>query len=270
MVWSGENTLRYSRNILVEELGEAGQERLFASSVLVVGAGGLGSPALLYLAAAGIGRIGVIDDDRVDITNLNRQVIHRADAVGQWKADSAAAALRAFRPDLAVDAYPEALTAANAAALFRGYDAIVDGSDNFSTKYLCNDAAVVTGRPLVHAGVLRFGGQMLTVVPGEGPCLRCVLPRIPSRKDSPGCAEAGIVGAAAGVVGAWQAMEAIKLLSGITPSPGGKLLTIDTLSNEVSCLALVRDRSCPACGEHPRITEPLSAAEYDSEWSCIV
>jgi molybdopterin/thiamine biosynthesis adenylyltransferase len=141
----------------------------------------------------------------------------------------------------------------------------VDGSDTFSTKYLCNDAAVVTGRPLVHAGVLRFGGQMLTVVPGAGPCLRCVIPRIPSRKDSPGCAEAGIVGAAAGVVGAWQAMEAIKLLSGAAPSPGGKLLTIDTLSNEVSCLTVVRDRSCPACGEHPRITEPLSAAEYDPE-----
>jgi molybdopterin/thiamine biosynthesis adenylyltransferase len=270
MVWSGENTLRYSRNILVEEVGEAGQERLFASSVLVVGAGGLGSPALLYLAAAGIGRIGVIDDDRVDITNLNRQVIHRADAVGQWKADSAAAALRAFRPDLAVDVYTEALTAANAAALFRRYDAVVDGSDTFSTKYLCNDAAVVTGRPLVHAGVLRFGGQMLTVVPGAGPCLRCVIPRIPSRKDSPGCAEAGIVGAAAGVVGAWQAMEAIKLLSGAAPSPGGKLLTIDTLSNEVSCLTVVRDRSCPVCGEHPRITEPLSDAEYDPERRCAV
>ena len=268
MIWSGENTLRYSRNILVEELGEAGQERLFASSALVVGAGGLGSPALLYLAAAGIGRIGVIDDDRVDISNFNRQVIHRADAVGQWKADSAAAALRAFRPDLAVDVYPEALTAANAAALFRRYDAVVDASDNFSTKYLCNDAAVVSRRPLVHAGVLRFGGQMLTVVPGAGPCLRCVIPRIPSRKDSPGCAEAGIVGAAAGVLGAWQAMEAIKLLSGAAPSPVGKLLTINTLSNEVSCLTIVRDRSCPACGDHPRITEPLSAAEYDHERSC--
>jgi molybdopterin/thiamine biosynthesis adenylyltransferase len=146
----------------------------------------------------------------------------------------------------------------------------VDGSDNFPTKYLCNDAAVVTGRPLVHAGVLRFGGQMLTVVPGAGPCLRCVIPRIPARKDSPGCAEAGIVGAAAGVVGAWQAMEAIKLLSFAAPSTGGKLLTIDTLSNEVSSLTVVRDRACPACGEHPRITEPLSSAEYDPERRCAV
>jgi molybdopterin/thiamine biosynthesis adenylyltransferase len=269
MVWSGENTLRYSRNLLVEELGEAGQERLFASSVLVVGAGGLGSPALLYLAAAGIGRIGVIDDDRVDVTNLNRQVIHRADAVGQWKVESARAALQAFRPDLAVDVYPDALTAGNAAALFRRYDAVVDGSDNFSTKYLCNDAAVLTRRPLVHAGVVRFGGQMLTIVPGAGPCLRCVIPRIPPRKDSPGCAETGILGAAAGVVGAWQAMEAIKLLSGAGPTPGGKLLTIDTLCNEVSSLSVARDPSCPACGEHPRITEPLSPEEYDPRWSCI-
>ncbi len=268
MNWSGENTLRYSRNILVEEVGEAGQERLFASSVLVVGAGGLGSPALLYLAAAGVGRIGVIDDDRVDITNLNRQVIHRADALGRWKADSAAAALRAFRPDLAIDVHAEALTAANAAGLFRRYDAVVDGSDNFATKYLCNDAAVVTRRPLVHGGVLRFGGQVLTVVPGAGPCLRCVLPRIPSRKDSPGCSEAGIVGAAAGVIGAWQAMEAIKLLSFEKPPAGGKLLTIDTLSNEVSSLAVFRDRSCPACGDHPRITEPMSASEYVQERSC--
>ncbi|GAB4228851.1 MAG: thiazole biosynthesis adenylyltransferase ThiF [Deltaproteobacteria bacterium] len=264
MNWSGENTLRYSRNILVEELGEAGQERLFASSALVVGAGGLGSPALLYLAAAGIGRIGVIDDDRVDITNLNRQVIHPAGAVGLRKAESAAAALKAFRPDLVVDVYPEALTAGNAAALFRKYDAVVDGSDNFSTKFLCNDAAVVTGRPLVHAGVIRFGGQMLTVVPGEGPCLRCMIPRIPPRTDSPGCAEAGIVGAAAGILGAWQAMEAIKRLAGVS-SPPGRLMTIDALSNEVSFLSVARDPSCPACGEHPRITEPLSAAEYNAE-----
>jgi molybdopterin/thiamine biosynthesis adenylyltransferase len=266
--WSGENTLRYSRNLLVEELGERGQERLFASSVLVVGAGGLGSPALLYLAAAGIGRIGVIDDDRVDLTNLNRQVLHPAAAVGRLKAESAAETLRAFRPDLAVDVYPEALTAGNACALFRRYDAVVDGSDNFPTKYLCNDAAVATRRPLVHAGVVRFGGQMLTVVPGAGPCLRCLIAEIPPRKDAPGCAEAGIVGAAAGVVGAWQAMEAIKLLAGMGPSPAGTLLTFDTLSNEVTRLSVSRDPACPACGERPRILEPLRDAEYLQDRSC--
>jgi molybdopterin/thiamine biosynthesis adenylyltransferase len=260
--------LRYSRNLLVEEIGERGQERLFRSGVLVVGAGGLGSPALLYLAAAGVGRIGVIDCDRVDVTNLNRQVIHSAGSVGRRKAESAAQALAALRPDLDAEAFAELLTAGNAAALFRKYDVVVDGSDNFPTKYLCNDAAVVTGRPLVHAGVLRFGGQLFTVVPGGGPCLRCLIPEIPPRRDSPTCSESGIVGAAAGVVGAWQAMEAIKILAGIAPPPPGRLLTIDTLANEVTCVAVRRDPACPACGVRPRIAEPLSAAEYREEGRC--
>jgi molybdopterin/thiamine biosynthesis adenylyltransferase len=268
MNWSGENTLRYSRNLLVEEMGEEGQERLFGSAVLVVGAGGLGSPALLYLAAAGVGRIGVIDGDRLEVTNLNRQVIHPAASIGRWKAESAADTLRAFRPDLTVDVYPMMLTAENATALFRKYDAVVDASDNFPTKYLCNDAAVVTGRALVHAGVLRFGGQLLTVVPGEGPCLRCLISEIPPRKDSPGCAEAGIVGAAAGVVGAWQAMEAIKLLAGIAPPTPGRLLTIETLTGEVSRLAVARDPACPACGKSPRISDPLPPAEYRQDPYC--
>ena len=269
MIWSGENTLRYSRNLLVEELGERGQERLFRASALVVGAGGLGSPALLYLAAAGVGRIGVIDGDRVDVTNLNRQVIHTAGDVGRRKTESAADALRAFRPDIDVEAYSELLTPGNAVGLFRKYDVVVDGSDNFPTKYLCSDAAVIAGRPLVHAGVLRFGGQLLTVVPGGGPCLRCLIPEIPPRKDSPSCSESGIVGAAAGVVGAWQAMEAIKLLAGIASSPPGRLLTIDTLTNEVTGVAVRRDPGCPACGERPRIAEPLSPAEYRAESRCI-
>ncbi len=252
----------------MEELGEEGQERLFRSAVLVVGAGGLGSPALLYLAAAGVGRIGVIDGDRLEVTNLNRQVIHSAAAIGRWKAESAADTLRAFRPDLAVDVYPMMLTAENAPALFRKYDAVVDASDNFPTKYLCNDAAVVTGRPLVHAGVLRFGGQLLTIVPGMGPCLRCLISEIPPRKDSPGCAEAGIVGAAAGIVGAWQAMEAITLLAGIAPRPSGSLLTIDALTGEVSRLSVARDPACPACGNSPRISDPLPPAEYRQDPYC--
>jgi len=262
MNWSGENALRYHRNVRVEELGEAGQERLFAASVLVVGAGGLGSPALFYLAAAGVGRIGVIDGDRLEMTNLNRQVIHPAAAVGRWEAEAAAETLRAFRPDLPVDAYPMLLTADNAPGLFRKYDAVVDACDNFPTKYLCNDAAVVTRRPLVHAGVMRFGGQMLTVIPGETPCLRCLIAEIPPKADSPGAAQLGILGAAAGVVGAWQAMESIKLLAGIrSPSPG-RLLTVDTLTGEVSRLPMPRDPSCPACGDSPRITDPLRPEEY--------
>jgi len=263
MNWSEENARRYDRNLRLAELGREGQERLFRSSVLVVGAGGLGSPALLYLAAAGVGRIGVIDGDRLDLTNLNRQVIHPAASVGRWKAESAADALRAFRPDLAVEALPTMLTAANACALFRRYDAVVDASDNFPTKFLCNDAAVVTRRPLVHAGVMRFGGQMLSVVPGETPCLRCLIPEIPPRPDSPGAAQVGILGAAAGIVGAWQALEAVKLLAGVAPRPGGRLLVVDGLTGEASFRSVPRDPDCPVCGGSPRIVEPLSPAEYE-------
>jgi len=262
MDWSEENALRYDRNLRLAELGERGQRRLFGSSVLVVGAGGLGSPALLYLAAAGIGRIGVIDGDRLEMTNLNRQVIHPAASIGRWKAESAAETLRAFRPDLEVDVHAILLTAENATRLFRGYDAVVDACDNFPTKFLCNDAAVVTGRPLVHAGVMRFGGQMLTVVPGETACLRCVLPEIPPRKDSPGAVQVGILGAAAGIVGAWQALEAVKLLAGIAPRPGGNLVTVDALAGRVSAHEVERDPACPACGDSPRISDPLSPTEY--------
>lgn len=262
MNWSEENTRRYDRNLRLAELGRDGQERLFGSSVLVVGAGGLGSPALLYLAAAGVGRIGVIDGDRLDLTNLNRQVIHAASSVGRWKAESAADTLRGFRPDLAVEPLPEMLTAENACSFFRRYDAVVDASDNFPTKFLCNDAAVATRRPLVHAGVMRFGGQMLTVVPGETPCLRCLIPEIPPRRDSPGASQVGILGAAAGIVGAWQALEAVKLLAGIVPRPGGKLLIVDALTGEASFRSVPRDPDCPACGGSPRIGEPLTPAEY--------
>lgn len=267
---SGENILRYSRNILVREIGPAGQERLFGASALVVGAGGLGAPALLYLAAAGVGRIGVIDGDRVDLSNLNRQVIHAQRSVGRPKVESAGEALRGLRPDLAVEEHAAALTAANAADLFRRYDVVIDGSDNFPTKYLCNDASVATGVPLIHAGVLRFGGQVMTIVPGKGPCLRCLLPEIPPRKDAPTCSEAGIVGAAAGIVGSWQAVEAIKILAGVGPTLAGKLMTVDALAGAASTLAVGRDPGCPACGGSPRIRLPLSAAEYDIERSCAI
>lgn len=268
MSWSDENVLRYSRNILVREIGPRGQEKLFAASALVVGAGGLGSPALLYLAAAGIGRIGVVDGDRVDVSNLNRQILHRADGVGRRKTESAEDALLALRPDLRVEAYPMLLTAENAVELFGKYDVVVDGSDNFPTKYLCNDASVVSGVPFVHAGVLRFGGQILTVVPGKGPCLRCLLPEVPSRKDSPGCSESGVVGAAAGIFGAWQALEAIKLVAGAGETLCGRLMTIDTLACNVSVHPVARDPECPACGKTPRIRAPLSPAEYHTERSC--
>ncbi|MBI5341770.1 MAG: HesA/MoeB/ThiF family protein [Deltaproteobacteria bacterium] len=188
--------------------------------------------------------------------------------MGQWKAESAAEGLRAFRPDLEVDVYAEALTAGNAAGLFRKYDLVVDGSDNFSTKYLCNDAAILSKVPFVHAGALRFGGQILSVIPGRGPCLRCLLPEIPPRKDAPNCSEAGILGAAAGVIGSWQAAEAVKILLEIGDPLSGRLLVIDTLEATVTTLSVPRDPNCPACGASPRIRAPLSPSEYPLERSC--
>jgi len=266
---SDQEILRYSRNILIREIGPEGQEKLASASVLVVGAGGLGSPALLYLAAAGVGKIGVIDGDRVDLSNLNRQVIHGERSVGERKPVSAARALSEIRSDLAVEPIAEALTAENALETFRRYDVVVDGSDNFPTKYLCSDASVFSGVPLVHAGVLRFGGQVTTVIPGRGPCLRCLIAEIPPRKDAPTCSEAGILGASAGVFGSWQAVEAIKLITGAGEPLSGRLLSLDTLSGTATVLSYSRRPDCPACGISPRIQPPLRADEYDLERSCM-
>ena len=259
---SENNTIRYDRNIRLAELGVQGQERLLRSSVLVVGAGGLGSPALLYLAAAGIGRIGIMDSDRLDLTNLNRQVIHKNAGIGCWKAQSAAETLLSFRPDLKADVYVAQLTAENACGFFRKYDVVVDATDSFSAKYLCNDAAVVTKRPLVHAGVIRFGGQILTVLPGETACLRCLIPDIPPKADSPGADQTGVLGAAAGIVGAWQALEAVKVIAKLTPRPGGVLISLNPLSGETSKHTTPKDPDCPVCGNNPKISEPLSPSDY--------
>ncbi|RJP19715.1 MAG: HesA/MoeB/ThiF family protein [Deltaproteobacteria bacterium] len=268
MEFTDRDVLRYSRNILLREFGPEGQEKLLSASALVVGAGGLGSPALLYLAAAGIGRLGIIDNDRVESSNLNRQVIHSEKSIGLHKVRSAAERLLELRPDLRVDAHEAALTAENAVDLFLRYDVVVDGSDNFPTKYLCSDASVLSGVPLVHGGALRFGGQLFTILPGRGPCLRCVMPEIPSRKDSPTCSESGILGAAAGVVGSWQAAEAIKVLIGWPAAAPGRILVLDTLSGETSSITAERNPGCPACGESPRIALPLSPEEYRLDRVC--
>jgi adenylyltransferase/sulfurtransferase len=257
-----DNHLRYSRNQLVEEIGASGQETLSASSVLVVGAGGLGSPVLFYLAAAGVGRLGVMDGDRIEASNLNRQILHPADRVGMWKAASAEATLSAFNPGIRIESYPEYLTADNALGLFRKYDAVVDGCDNFGAKFLLNDAAVVTGTPLVHAGVLRFGGQLMTIRPGKGPCLRCLLPEVPPYDESGSSARVGIVGAAAGIVGAWQAVEVVKLLTGAGDPVCGRLLSIDSLRGNAATVSIPRDPACPACGESPSIGDPLAREHY--------
>jgi molybdopterin/thiamine biosynthesis adenylyltransferase len=268
MAWSDQDILRYSRNILLAEIGPSGQENFFSSSALVVGAGGLGSPALMYLAAAGVGRIGIIDGDRVDISNLNRQTIHNESSVGREKTSSAAETIRAFRSDVRIEEYREAFRAENALEIFSRYDVAIDGSDNFPTKFLCNDAAILANVPLVHAGALRFGGQVMTVIPGRGPCLRCLIPEIPPRKDAPTCSESGILGAAAGIIGSWQAAEALKIILGIGEPLSGKLLVVDALGADVTTLSVPKDPDCPACGNSPRIRAPLSPLDYPLESSC--
>ncbi|GAB4274221.1 MAG: molybdopterin-synthase adenylyltransferase MoeB [Deferrisomatales bacterium] len=248
---------RYSRQILLSQVGGAGQERLKASRALVVGAGGLGSPAALYLAAAGVGAVGVCDDDRVDLTNLQRQVIHSTEDLGRPKVESAAARLRALNPEIRVVEHPVRLRAANALELLAGYDAVVDGSDTFPSKFLVNDACVAAEVPFVFCGILGFEGQLLTVVPGAGPCLRCFFRRPPPPGAVPTCAQAGILGPVAGVMGSLQALEVLKLLLGTGPVATGRLLVFDGADRRFREIEIHRDPRCPACGD-PAFRRPLA------------
>ncbi len=242
---------RYARHLILPEVGGAGQQKLLASRVLAVGAGGLGAPVLLYLAAAGVGTLGVIDDDDVDVSNLQRQVIHATERVGRAKAESAAAGIRALDPAIRVETHSERLTEANAARLFRDYDLILDGSDNFATRYLVNEAAVAAGRTLVSGAVLRFDGQVSTFKPHAGPehpCYRCLFPEPPPPGAVPACSEAGILGAVAGVVGTLMAVEALKELIGIGDGLSGRLMLYDALSASTRIVRFKRREGCPTCG----------------------
>jgi molybdopterin/thiamine biosynthesis adenylyltransferase/rhodanese-related sulfurtransferase len=244
---------RYSRHLLIPEVGEAGQLRLLDSRVLLIGAGGLGSPAALYLAAAGIGTLGIIDADVVDDSNLQRQIIHSTERIGQYKADSARVAINALNPDVEVKTYIERLDETNVKKLVDEYDVIVDGTDNFPTRYLLNDAAVMANKPVVHGSVFRFEGQVTVFKPYEGPCYRCLYPEPPPPALAPSCAEAGVLGVLPGIIGLLQATEAIKLLLGTGDPVVGRLLTYDALAGEFNELRLFRDPNCLACGEdaHP-------------------
>lgn len=255
MRFTDDQIERYSRNIILPDIGGRGQERLLASKVLVIGAGGLGSPCALYLAAAGVGTLGIVDSDRVDLSNLQRQILHRTSDVGTPKADSARAKLRALNPDVRVVAYRERLTSQNIRQRLVEYDLVVDGSDNFPTKYLANDAAVLMNKPLIHTGIFRFEGQLLTIVPRRGPCYRCLFPEPPPPGLVPSCQEAGILGSVAGVMGAIQATEALKLLLGIGQSYVGRLLIFNALNGAFRTVAVPRMPDCPLCGDHPTITE---------------
>ena len=246
---------RYSRHILLAEVGGTGQAKLRAARVLVVGAGGLGSPLVLYLAAAGIGTIGLIDDDVVELSNLQRQVAHTTARLGQPKVRSAAAAAQAINPDVVIEPYEARLTPANALNLIGRYDLVCDGSDNFDTRFLVADASVLARRTLVSAAVLRFDGQLSVFKPHQGgPCYRCLHPAPPPPGLVPSCSEAGILGAVTGVMGSLQATEVLKEVLGIGESLSGRLLIWDALSARMRTIRLPRDPDCPLCGDHPSIT----------------
>ena len=247
---------RYSRHIQLGEIGVEGQKKLAAARVLVVGAGGLGSPAALYLAAAGVGTLGIADHDRVETHNLQRQLLHDDASVGEPKVTSAARRLRATNPFIRVVEHGDGITAANALALFGDYDVIVDGTDSFATRYLNNDAAVLVRRPLVHGSVFKFEGQVAVFAPHlGGQCYRCLFPTPPPAGSVPGCGEAGVLGALCGVVGSLQAIEAIKLIVGCGEPLVGRLLTCDALTQKFRTLKIARDSACPVCGGSPTIRE---------------
>jgi molybdopterin/thiamine biosynthesis adenylyltransferase/rhodanese-related sulfurtransferase len=240
---------RYSRQLLMPEVGPEGQARLLASKVLLVGAGGLGSPAALYLAAAGVGTIGIVDPDVVDLSNLQRQVVHATDAVGAPKVSSAWRTIAALNPDVHVVARRAAVDATNAAELIAGYDVIVDGTDSFDARYVLNDAAVAARIPVVHASVFRFEGQVTTFVPFDGPCYRCLYPTPPPPELAPACSVVGVLGVVPGVMGLLQSNEVLKLLLGIGEPLVGRLLVFDALDTTFSEIRLARDPACPACSD---------------------
>ncbi len=255
-----DQRIRYARHILLPEVGEAGQMKLLDSKVLLLGAGGLGSPAALYLAAAGVGTIGIIDMDVVDASNLQRQILHNIERVGMRKVDSAKKTLEAINPDVKVVTYDTRLGADNVLDIIDGYDVIVDGTDNFPTRYLVNDAALLKNIPVVHGSIFRFEGQVTVFNPYVGPCYRCMIPEPPPAELAPSCAEAGVLGVLPGIVGSIQAVEAIKLLLELGDPLVGRLLTYDALEQSFRTFKVRRDPSCPACGEH---AAPIVIAEYD-------
>lgn len=246
-VLTPEQKERYRRHLSLPEVGEAGQAKLLQARVLLLGAGGLGSPAALYLAAAGVGTLGIVDSDVVDLSNLQRQVIHTRERQGQPKVASARAAIEALNPDVKVVGFEERLTSHNVLKILEGFDVVLDGGDNFPTRYLLNDACVMLGKPNVHGSIFRFEGQVTSFVPGKGPCYRCLYPAPPPPELAPSCAEAGVLGVLPGVIGLLQATEALKLILGQGEPLVGRLLTFDALGTRFQELKLRRDTQCPVC-----------------------
>ena len=245
---------RYSRHIIMPQVGSKGQRKLMESKVLIIGAGGLGSPVSIYLALAGIGTLGIVDFDVVDLSNLQRQILHRNDDIGRRKVESAQETLRAYNPEVDVIAHEQPLTSENAMGIIAEYDIVVNGADNFPARYLVNDAAYLNGKPLVDGSILLFDGQATVFLPGQG-CYRCLFPEPPPPGEVPSCAEAGVLGMLPGMVGSIQAAETVKLILGVGNSLSGRLLLIDALDMEFRSVKLRRNPECPLCGDSPTVTE---------------
>jgi molybdopterin/thiamine biosynthesis adenylyltransferase/rhodanese-related sulfurtransferase len=259
-VLNPEQRNRYHRHVLLPEVGEAGQQKLLESKMLLLGAGGLGSPAALYLAAAGVGTIGIVDMDVVDSSNLQRQILHNVDRIGERKVDSAKKTLTQLNPDVDVVTYDVRFGADNVLDILDGYDVVVDGTDNFPTRYLLNDASLLQRIPVVHGSIFRFEGQVTVFDPYNGPCYRCMLPEPPPPELAPSCAEAGVLGVLPGIVGSIQALEAIKIVLDLGDTLTGRLLAYDALEQSFRTFKVRRDPKCPACGED---APPIQIAEYD-------
>lgn len=255
MGFTEEEILRYSRHIILPEVGGEGQQKILNAKVLVIGTGGLGSPVAYYLAAAGVGTLGIIDDDVVDLSNLQRQILHSTKDVGRPKVESAKDKLLALNPGCNVVTYQKRLMADNILEIIKDYDVIVDGTDNFSTRFITNDACVMVNKPFIHGGILRFSGQALTVIPGEGPCFRCIFPEPPAEGAVPTCSQAGVLGVLAGTIGLIQATEVLKYILGKGQLLVGRLLTYEALDMKFREIKVNKNPKCPVCGEHPTITE---------------
>lgn len=261
MAFTDEQLERYSRHLILKEIGVKGQKKLLQAKVLIIGAGGLGAPAAMYLAAAGVGTIGIADADEVDLSNLQRQIIHTTQDVGKPKVESAKETMTAMNPDVKVETYHTFVSSENILELMEGYDFIIDGTDNFPAKFLINDACVMAKKPFSHAGIIRFKGQLMTYVPGEGPCYRCVFKNPPPPDVVPTCKQAGVIGAMGGVIGSLQAMETIKYLTGVGELLVGSLLTFDAITMHFHKVRLPRaDENCAICGTHPTIQ---TLADYE-------
>lgn len=256
MAFSADELKRYDRHILLKEFGVAGQERIANARVLVIGSGGLGSPAILYLAAAGVGTLGIADGDVIDLSNLQRQIIHSTPDLHRSKAQSAKNRIQNLNPEVKVNLFEVFVTAANIVDIISDYDFVVDGTDNYGSKFLINDACVLTGKPFVHAGILAFQGQLLTVIPHKTPCYRCVFAEPPPPGTVPSCNQVGVLGTVPGVLGTMQAAECIKYVLGIGTLATGKLMVYDALHNTFNTIGIKKHPACPVCGANPSITKP--------------